>query len=163
MSPFLISAIGVAIAAVLVLACLHLARWVAEEPTSCGPRWRGVVAKRLDASDGGDPSLLEFELVTPSTLRDGDLVACWAGDAVPGRSIAIEGSAVVTPSSFLRAGGRVVARGDGVPGGLYVTRGYLILRLADGIDPSSHDAIPVPGPHPRIARQPASAACACRS
>ena len=95
----------------------------------------GGVAKRLDASDGGVPSLLEFELVPAWTLRAGDLVACWTGDVVTGSAVAIAGSAVVTSSERLSIPRRVMAEGTHVAAGTRIVEGYLLLRLEDAASP----------------------------
>ena len=118
-------------AVLLAMACVrHL--WQAGDAESRhGTGHPGRMAKRLDASDGGVPSLLEFELVPAWTLRAGDLVACWTGDVVTDSAVAIGGSAVVTSSARLCVPRRVMAEGTHVAAGTRIVDGYLLLRIEE--------------------------------
>jgi high-affinity K+ transport system ATPase subunit B len=89
------------------------------------------IAKRLDASDGGTPSLLEFELVPAWTLRVGDLLACWTGDVVTAGAVVIAGSAVVTSGARPCVPRRVKVAGARIAAGTRILEGYLLLRLEE--------------------------------
>lgn len=118
-------------AVLLAMACLRHLWQAGDAETRHGTGHPGGVAKRLDASDGGVPNLLEFELVPAWTLRAGDLVACWTGDVVTGSAVAIAGSALVASNARLCVPRRVTAGGTHVGAGTRIVEGYLLLRIGD--------------------------------
>lgn len=72
-------------------------------------QWETLV-RRLDASDGGAINILEFEMLPASALRDGDLVLCTAGDAIPANGEIVDGVASMDESGMRVLAGWVAVR-----------------------------------------------------
>ena len=70
----------------------------------------GTLARRLDASDGGAINLLEFEMVLASTLHDGDLILCTAGEVIPANGEIVDGVASMDESGMRVLSGWIAVR-----------------------------------------------------
>ncbi len=91
------------------------------------------LAKRLDASDGGDVDITRFEAINATSLRSGDLVVCFPGDVIPSDGEVTQGVASVDESAITGESAPVIRESGGdrssVTGGTKVLSDFLVIRI----------------------------------
>ncbi len=91
------------------------------------------LAKRLDASDGGDVDITRFEAINATSLRSGDLVVCFPGDVIPSDGEVTQGVASVDESAITGESAPVIRESGGdrssVTGGTKVLSDFLVTRI----------------------------------
>ncbi|MEO5589257.1 MAG: hypothetical protein ABIS03_06705 [Gemmatimonadaceae bacterium] len=97
-----------------------------------GDQWDTQV-RRLDASDGGDINILEFELMLTSRLHDGDLILFTAGDVITANGEPVEGVAWIDESAMTGDATPTIcgsrAERCAVARGMRILSGWLAVRI----------------------------------
>ncbi len=92
-----------------------------------------ALAKRLDATDGGAPDITQFEAVSATSLRRGDLVVCFPADIIPSDGEVLQGVAYVDESAITGESAPVIRESGGdrsaVTGGTRVLSDFLVIRI----------------------------------
>ncbi|WP_310568806.1 potassium-transporting ATPase subunit KdpB [Gemmatimonas sp.] len=92
-----------------------------------------ALAKRLDTTDGGTPDITQFEAVSATSLRRGDLVVCFPADIIPSDGEVFQGVAYVDESAITGESAPVIRESGGdrsaVTGGTRVLSDFLVIRI----------------------------------